>query len=110
MTRARRSRPPHVRGLRDEILNAEISKVHKNQLLCGWACAAFARRRVLAADRRDGGHDLGAVTTALQAVVAGPPRALRASITWDRGSEMAQHAGFTAVTDIPVYVADPAWS
>lgn len=43
MIHARRSRPPHVRGLRDEILKAEISKVHKNQLFCGWVCAAFVR-------------------------------------------------------------------
>ena len=30
---ARRSRPPSARSLRDEALKAEISKVHKNQLL-----------------------------------------------------------------------------
>ena len=30
---ARRSRPPSARSLRDETLKAEISKVHKNQLL-----------------------------------------------------------------------------
>lgn len=71
MTHARRSRPSHVRCLCDEILKAEISKVHKNQLFCGWVCAAFARRRVLAADRRDGGHDSGSVTAALQVMVAG---------------------------------------
>ena len=73
-------------------------------------CAAFARRCVLAADRRDGGHDSGAVTTAPQAMVVGLPRAVRASITWGRGGEMAQHAGFTAIAGIPVCVADPAWS
>ena len=33
LTRARRSRPSSVRSLRDEILKAEISRVHKNQLL-----------------------------------------------------------------------------
>ena len=33
VTHARRSRPPSARGLRDEALKAEISKVHKNQLL-----------------------------------------------------------------------------
>lgn len=35
-------------------------------------------------------------------MVADLPRAVRASITWDQGSEMAQHAGFTAVTDAQV--------
>ena len=52
-------------------------------------------------------HDSGTVTDALQTMVADLPRAVRASITWDQGSEMAQHAGFTAVTGIPVYFADP---
>ena len=33
LTHARRSRPPSARSLRDETLKAEISKVHKNQLL-----------------------------------------------------------------------------
>jgi len=46
-------------------------------------------------------------TTALQPMVADLPRAVRASITWDQGSEMARHADFTAATDIPVYFADP---
>ena len=57
--------------------------------------------------RLGAGHDSQTVTTALQAMVADLPRAVRASITWDQGSEMSQHAGFTAVTDIPVYFADP---
>ena len=33
VTHARRSRPPSARSLSDETLKAEISKVHKNQLL-----------------------------------------------------------------------------
>ena len=33
LTHARRSRPPSARSLRDETLKAEISKIHKNQLL-----------------------------------------------------------------------------
>ena len=57
--------------------------------------------------RLGAGHDSQTVTTALQTMVADLPRAVRASITWDQGSEMAQHAVFTAATDIPVYFADP---
>ena len=52
-------------------------------------------------------HDSATVTDALQTMVADLPRAVRASITWDQGAEMAQHAAFTAITGIPVYFADP---
>lgn len=35
------------------------------------------------------------------------PRELYKSLTWDRGSEMAEHRRFTLATDIKVYVCDP---
>ena len=59
-------------------------------------------------------HGSKTVTTALQVKVADLPRALRASITWDQGSEMAQHAHFTIVTaprskpSRTASIADPA--
>lgn len=35
------------------------------------------------------------------------PRELYKSLTWDRGSEMAEHKRFTLDTDIKVYFCDP---
>jgi IS30 family transposase len=35
------------------------------------------------------------------------PRELYASLTWDRGAEMADHRRFTLATDIQVYFCDP---
>ena len=35
------------------------------------------------------------------------PAALRRSLTWDRGLEMAQHKTFTVATDVKVYFCDP---
>jgi IS30 family transposase len=35
------------------------------------------------------------------------PKELYASLTWDRGSEMADHRRFTLATDIKVYFCDP---
>ena len=35
------------------------------------------------------------------------PVALRRSLTWDRGSELTQHARFTVATDVKVFFCDP---
>ena len=35
------------------------------------------------------------------------PTALRRSLTWDRGKEMAEHKAFTVATDVQVYFCDP---
>ena len=35
------------------------------------------------------------------------PAQLWASLTWDRGTEMAEHARFTVATDVEVYFCDP---
>ncbi len=48
-----------------------------------------------------------AVRDAMTAKITTLPAALRRSITWDQGREMAQHAQFTIETGIPVYFCDP---
>jgi IS30 family transposase len=43
----------------------------------------------------------------LSAHMATLPDQLRRSLTWDRGSEIAEHEKFTIETNIPVYICDP---
>jgi IS30 family transposase len=47
------------------------------------------------------------VRDALVKTVQTLPAHLTKSLTWDQGTEMAQHADFTIATDIPVYFCDP---
>jgi IS30 family transposase len=51
--------------------------------------------------------DTAAVVTALTRHVRKLPAALRRSLTWDRGLEMAKHKSFTVATDVKVYFCDP---
>jgi IS30 family transposase len=53
------------------------------------------------------GKDTRSVTTALSEQICQLPEQLRASLTWDRGTEMADHAKFTIATDVNVYFCDP---
>jgi IS30 family transposase len=53
------------------------------------------------------GKDTKTVTRALASKVKKLPVALKRSLTWDRGTEMADHAKFTVATDVKVYFCDP---
>lgn len=53
------------------------------------------------------GKDSASVVDALTRQMRQLPVELRKSVTWDRGSEMAQHKIFTLATDIDVYFCDP---
>jgi IS30 family transposase len=48
------------------------------------------------------------VVTALIKAVRKLPVALRRSLTWDRGMELAHQAQFTVATDVQVYFCDPS--
>jgi IS30 family transposase len=51
--------------------------------------------------------DTAVVVGALTRHVRKLPAALRRSLTWDRGLEMAKHKSFTVATDVKVYFCDP---
>ena len=53
------------------------------------------------------GKDSDSVVTALVREVKRLPDGLMSSLTWDRGTELAQHKRFTVATDVNVYFCDP---
>jgi IS30 family transposase len=63
--------------------------------------APAARRPALA------GHGALAVRDAIAETITTLPEQLRRSLTWDQGSEMAQHAQLRVDTGVAVYFCDP---
>ena len=53
------------------------------------------------------GKDSDSVVTALVREVKRLPDGLMSSLTWDRGTELAQHKRFTVATEVNVYFCDP---
>ena len=53
------------------------------------------------------GKDTESVVEALGEQIRRLPRTMIASLTWDRGPEMAAHKSFTVATDVTVYFCDP---
>jgi IS30 family transposase len=53
------------------------------------------------------GKSAPAVADALTPVIAGLPDALRRSLTWDQGKEMAAHAQIAVAADCAIYFCDP---
>ena len=52
-------------------------------------------------------HGAAAVAEAMIAKMSQLPELLRQTLTWDQGSEMANHARIAAATDLDIYFADP---
>lgn len=53
------------------------------------------------------GKDTESVVTAIGKQIIKLPIALRKSLTWDRGMELANHIDFTVATEVKVYFCDP---
>jgi transposase, IS30 family len=53
------------------------------------------------------GYDAAAVRDAMIPTIHTLPAALKRSLTWDRGTELARHAEITLATDLAIYFADP---
>ena len=53
------------------------------------------------------GHSAEAVRDAVAAAITTLPQHLRRSLTWDQGTEMAQHAQLSIDTGVQVYFCDP---
>jgi IS30 family transposase len=63
--------------------------------------------RYLLLQRLPAGRTAEVVRRALARRIRTLPQQLRRSLTWDQGSEMAQHAHFTMATGVQVYFCDP---
>jgi IS30 family transposase len=53
------------------------------------------------------GHGAEAVRDAIAAAIVTLPKQLRRSLTWDQGTEMAQHVQLRIATGLPIYFCDP---
>jgi IS30 family transposase len=53
------------------------------------------------------GHRAGQVAAAMTTAMAGLPAALRRSLTWDQGPEMASHKQISLATSLEIYFCDP---
>lgn len=65
------------------------------------------RSRFTLVGRLPGSRDSATVIDVLQQMIERLPETLFTTITWDQGTEMAQHAKFTIATDCPVFFCDP---
>ena len=121
--RMRRSRPPGVHGhgriidaisIRERPAEAEDRAIPghwEGDLLAGgnnsYLATLVERHSRFLLLIKLPGKDTAVVVAALSKHVRKLPAALRRSLTWDRGLEMAKHKEFTVATDVQVYFCDP---
>jgi transposase, IS30 family len=84
----------------------------EGDLLLGKRYSAIAtlverKSRFVMLIRLPGRHTADVVADALGEAIVDLPSALRRSITWDQGKEMAEQARFSIETGVQVYFCDP---
>lgn len=98
----------------EEAMDRTVPGHHEGDLIKGTTASNSAVATVV--ERHSGyvtlvhlpeGHGAEAVAAALSQEMAQLPAWFAKTLTWDRGTEMARHADFTAATGIDVYFADP---
>ncbi|MFF0610006.1 IS30 family transposase [Nocardia tengchongensis] len=120
--RPRVARQPDGRGQRRGVLtiaerpaeaaDRAVPGHWEGDLLCGHGPSCIATlversTRFLMLVALPDGKRADLVATALAAKIVTLPTALRRTLTWDQGFEMAEHARFTVATGVPVYFCDP---
>jgi IS30 family transposase len=115
---------PRSNGLRGKIVDAVSIRERpaevedrtvpghwEGDLLCGgkntYIATLVERQTRFAMLVKVAGKDTASVVPALSKCVRKLPTALRRSLTWDRGHEMADHKKFSLTTRVPVYFCDP---
>ncbi|MFC7427326.1 IS30 family transposase [Nocardia tengchongensis] len=120
--RPRAARLPDGRGQRRGVLTISERPAEaadravpghwEGDLLCGHGPSCIATlversTRFLLLVALPDGKRADLVAAALAAKMVTLPAALRRTLTWDQGFEMAEHARFTVDTGVPVYFCDP---
>ncbi|HEX4903971.1 MAG TPA: IS30 family transposase [Acidimicrobiales bacterium] len=112
----RRGRIPDMINISErpaEVQDRAVPGHWEGDLIIGKDCASAVGTLVERSTRYvmllhlDGDHTAETVRTAMTAKIQTLPEHLFRSITWDQGSEMAQHTSFTVDTGIDVYFCDP---
>jgi IS30 family transposase len=117
-----RVRPPESAGIRQmvniserpaEVEDRAVPGHWEGDLIMGsnnrTAIVTLVERstRYVLLGRIPGRHDAETTCAVLTELIGRLPAHLRRSLTWDQGTEMANHADFTIATDVAVYFCDP---